>query len=62
MGGIRFGFFALSAVLFLGAIHYLLASQRPGSYPPKHVLRARATALAGGGLVLFAFAMLLLLF
>ncbi|PLR77978.1 hypothetical protein CU633_07680 [Bacillus sp. V3-13] len=62
MGGIRFAFFALSVLLFLGAIRSLLAAQSPGSYPPKHVLRARATALAGGGVVLFAFALLLLLF
>ncbi len=49
MDGIIFGFFALSGVLFLGMIHYFLATHKPGMYPPKKVLRKRAGVLASSG-------------
>lgn len=41
--------FILSAFLFLGACKYLFDLKRPGVYPPKQVLKKRATALAGAG-------------
>ncbi|MEH7012760.1 hypothetical protein V7087_18450 [Neobacillus niacini] len=41
--------FLLSILLFVGAIWNTLALKRPGFYPPKQVLKKRASALAGGG-------------
>jgi hypothetical protein len=49
MDGLIFGFFALSAVLFFGMLHYLSASRRPGMYPPKKILKKRAMVLGSSG-------------
>ncbi|MDQ0973078.1 hypothetical protein QFZ31_002956 [Neobacillus niacini] len=43
--------FLLSILQFVGAIWNALALKRPGFYPPKQVLKKRATALAGGGAI-----------
>jgi hypothetical protein len=50
LAGVVFGIFALSAVLFYGAFHYLIATQKTGVYPPKQVLRKRAGVLAASAL------------
>jgi hypothetical protein len=60
MGGIIFGFFAVSAILFFGTIHYIIASYRPGMYPPKNILKKRALVLAGGGAIMMLVGWLLL--
>jgi hypothetical protein len=51
--------FALCGVLFLGAVYYMLASKKPGVYPPKAILKKRAGALAGAGAVFFLLAFIL---
>jgi hypothetical protein len=43
--------FLFSVLLFVGAIWNILSLKRPGFYPPKQVLRKRASALAGGGVI-----------
>ncbi|MDQ1004200.1 hypothetical protein QFZ28_004600 [Neobacillus niacini] len=43
--------FLLSILLFAGAIWNALALIKPGFYPPKQVLKKRAAALAGGGVI-----------
>ncbi|MFD2443105.1 hypothetical protein ACFSO7_03820 [Bacillus sp. CGMCC 1.16607] len=62
MKGIIYSFFGLSIVLFLGMAHYFLASQRPGAYPPKYLLRKRSTTLAIGGVLFLSIGLLLLMF
>lgn len=52
-------FFIISAILLLGTIKYLLDVTKPGVYPPKQVLKKRASVLAGGGVVCLLFAILL---
>ncbi|WP_335872023.1 hypothetical protein [Bacillus sp. 2205SS5-2] len=59
MNGVVFGFFALSIILFFGTFHYILASQKPGMYPPKNLLKRRASVLAGGGCIVFILGLLL---
>lgn len=51
MLGVTFVFFTLSAVLFFGTFHYIIAFQKPGFYPPKKVLKKRIGTLAGGGVI-----------
>ncbi|RIW35360.1 hypothetical protein D3H55_08170 [Bacillus salacetis] len=51
MDGIIFGFFALSAILFFGMIHYFMATQKTGVYPPKNILKRRAGVLGTGGII-----------
>nr|WP_026582383.1 hypothetical protein [Bacillus sp. J33] len=58
MSGAAVGLFALSVVLFLGGINFLLLIKKPGVYPPKYVLKKRAAALAAGGAVLFLLALI----
>ncbi|WP_449620547.1 hypothetical protein [Robertmurraya sp. Marseille-Q9965] len=41
-----FGLFAASVVLLFGAIYNFLSLKKPGFYPPKRVLKRRATLLA----------------
>ncbi|GAA2710572.1 hypothetical protein GCM10009865_33620 [Aeromicrobium ponti] len=53
MSGAAAGLFALSMVLFLGGIHFLLSIKKPGVYPPRYVLKKRAAALAAVGALLF---------
>ncbi|PFA62571.1 hypothetical protein CN378_20315 [Bacillus sp. AFS015802] len=53
MDGIIFGFFALSGVLFLSMVYNFISIQRPGMYPPKNILKKRATILGSGGLITF---------
>jgi hypothetical protein len=49
LDGIIFGLFALSIVLFFGAIYHILSLKKPGFYPPKKVLKKRAVLLAISG-------------
>ncbi|MDZ5470206.1 hypothetical protein SM124_00460 [Bacillus sp. 31A1R] len=49
MSGVTFAFFTISIVLFLGTFYHVIAIQKPGFYPPKVVLKKRASALASGG-------------
>jgi hypothetical protein len=51
--------FLLSLLLFAGAIWNALALTRPGFYPPKQVLKKRASTLAGGGGVFLLLAIIL---
>jgi hypothetical protein len=57
--GIIFGFFALSAILFFGMLHYIMAIQKPGMYPPKNILKRRAGVLGTGGVVALLLGILL---
>ena len=41
--------FIISSICFIGVIYNLLALKKPGMYPPKQILRKRASSLAGGG-------------
>lgn len=41
--------FIIGALLLVGMIHYFLAHQRPGIYPPKRILKQRAVTLGGVG-------------
>ena len=43
--------FLVSIAFFVGAVHNLLALNKPGMYPPKALLRKRAGSLAGGGAI-----------
>lgn len=43
--------FLVSFAMFAGAVHNLLALNKPGMYPPKVVLRKKAGSLAGGGTI-----------
>jgi hypothetical protein len=46
--------FLLLGFLSLGlCIFYLLASKKPGVYPPKYILKRRAGTMAGGSVVFF---------
>ncbi|WP_174730604.1 hypothetical protein [Mesobacillus harenae] len=56
MDGVIFGLFALSFILYYGMCHYILASNRPGIYPPKTLLKKRAKALAAGGTIVLLLA------
>ncbi|MEI5906452.1 hypothetical protein WAK64_05210 [Bacillus spongiae] len=62
MNGVVFGFFALSIVLFFGTFHYLLASQKPGMYPPKNIVKKRAVLLGSAGAIVFVIGLILWLF
>ncbi|MGD6855439.1 hypothetical protein ACQCVO_10230 [Bacillus infantis] len=59
MNGAASLLFALCGVLFLGAVYYMLASKKPGVYPPKSILRKRAVALGGAGAFFFLLAFIL---
>lgn len=50
--------FLISVACFAGAVHHLLASKKPGMYPPKALLRKRAGALAGGGAIFLLIGMI----
>ncbi|MEH7254186.1 hypothetical protein V7111_18860, partial [Neobacillus niacini] len=41
--------YLLSVLLFVGSIWNVLSIKRPGFYPPKQILRNRASKLAKGG-------------
>ncbi|MEH7494685.1 hypothetical protein [Neobacillus niacini] len=51
--------FLLSILLFVGAIWNSLALKRPGFYPPKQVLKKRAAALAGVGVIILLVSVIL---
>ena len=51
--------FLLSILLFVGAIWNALALKRPGFYPPKQVLKKRAAALAGVGVIILLVSVIL---
>lgn len=51
--------FLLSILLFAGAIWNSLALKRPGFYPPKQVLKKRAAALAGVGVIILLVSVIL---
>ncbi|MGR3763438.1 hypothetical protein [Rossellomorea sp. NS-SX7] len=53
MDGIIFGFFALSGVLFLCMVYNFIKIQRPGMYPPKNMLKRRASIMGTGGVITF---------
>lgn len=55
-------FFILSALFFIGAAKFLADLKRPGVYPPKQVVKERALALAGAGLIFFFIALILSIF
>ncbi|MDF2787760.1 MAG: hypothetical protein K0S80_858 [Neobacillus sp.] len=54
--------FFLSILLFAGAIWNALALKRPGFYPPKQVLKKRAAALAGVGVIILLVSVILSIF
>ncbi|MDP4083936.1 MAG: hypothetical protein Q8934_04890 [Bacillota bacterium] len=62
MRGISIVLFIICAIFFIGMIHFLLESKRPGVYPPRHVLKKRAVTLAAGGVIFFLFGLLFSLF
>ncbi|MGD6844329.1 hypothetical protein ACQCVH_17690 [Bacillus infantis] len=49
MNGAASLLFALCGVLFLGAVYYVLASKKPGVYPPKSILKEKGSGACGGG-------------
>lgn len=51
--------FLLCLLLFVGSIWNILALKRPGFYPPKQVLKKRASVLAGGGVLFLVLAIAL---
>jgi hypothetical protein len=51
--------FLLSILLLAGAIWNALALKRPGFYPPKQVLKKRAAALAGVGVIILLVSVIL---
>ncbi|MEH7276957.1 hypothetical protein [Neobacillus vireti] len=51
--------FLLSLLLFASAIWNILSLKRPGFYPPKQVLKKRASSLAGGGALFLILSILL---
>ncbi|MGM0846388.1 MAG: hypothetical protein ACQEUT_15545 [Bacillota bacterium] len=59
MDGIIFGFFALSLILFFGTVHYFMAAQKSGMYPPKNFLKRRAGVLGAGGVITLLLGILL---
>ena len=52
-------FFIFSAILLLSAIKYFLDLTRPGVYPPKQMIKKRATALSGGGVIFLLIAVVI---
>ncbi|HZG74091.1 MAG TPA: hypothetical protein VEY51_21360 [Chondromyces sp.] len=59
MDGVIFGFYTLSIILFVGMANSLMGIYKPGIYPPKKVLRKRASVLASGGIFTLLIAILL---
>ncbi|RLQ97294.1 hypothetical protein [Falsibacillus albus] len=59
MSGVIFCFYAISAVLFFGTFHYLIAIKRPGIYPPKNLMKKRAGVLGAGGIIVLILGLLL---
>lgn len=51
-------FFILSAIFLIGAGKFIVDLKRPGVYPPKQVLKERALALAGAGVIFFFIALM----
>lgn len=54
--------FLVSFAMFAGAVHNLLALNKPGMYPPKVLLRKRAGSLAGGGAIFLFIGIIFYLF
>ena len=62
MDGLIFFLFFLSACFFFGMFHFFLATKRSGVYPPKYVLKQKASIFAASGTVCFFIAFLFYLF
>ncbi|MBP2241079.1 hypothetical protein J2Z40_001641 [Cytobacillus eiseniae] len=52
MSGIITAIYTIGILLLAGGVHFYLAIKKPRVYPPKHILRKRATALGAGGICL----------
>jgi hypothetical protein len=62
MDGIMLFFFLLSGCFFMGMLQSFLSSRRAGIYPPKNILKKRASILAVSGMVFFLLGLLFYLF
>ncbi|MFC0272060.1 hypothetical protein ACFFIX_11420 [Metabacillus herbersteinensis] len=51
MSGVIFLFFVISLLLFIGTFHYLKLIGQSAAYPPKKVLKQKATVLGTGGAI-----------
>ncbi len=54
--------YLLSILLFIGSVWNILSINRPGFYPPKQVLKNRATKLAKGGAFILLLSIVLSIF
>ncbi|WP_316571174.1 hypothetical protein [Neobacillus sp. YIM B06451] len=52
-------FFLGGAMLAVAGVYHVALYNRPGMYPPKQLLKARAIALAAGAGLFFLFGMLI---
>ncbi|ASS89382.1 MAG: hypothetical protein C6W58_10905 [Bacillaceae bacterium] len=59
MAGVIFLFFIISMLFLVGAFYNLKLANSASSYPPKHLLKKRASVLAIGGLTSLLIAFLL---
>ncbi|AYA74994.1 hypothetical protein DOE78_05910 [Bacillus sp. Y1] len=51
--------FLISIICLVAAVFYILSLMKPGFYPPKKLLKKRAGALLGTGILLMLAAILL---
>jgi phosphatidylglycerophosphate synthase len=51
MKGVITVIFAISIILFLGMVYFLLKLKKAGVYPPKQVLKKRTFVLGAGGII-----------
>jgi hypothetical protein len=55
-------FFVLSILSFSASIQFLVATKKPGVYPPKYILKRRSGTMAIGAVVFLFIGFLLNLF
>ncbi|RDU35297.1 hypothetical protein DRW41_18610 [Neobacillus piezotolerans] len=52
-------FFMAGAMFAVAALYHIGLYKRPGMYPPKQILKARAVALAAGAIIFLLFGVLI---
>ncbi|GIN19288.1 MAG TPA: hypothetical protein DEO65_09590 [Bacillus bacterium] len=62
MNVIMIVFLIFGTLMLTGMLYNVILYQRPGIYPPKKVLKARAASLGGIGGILFTIGLLVALF
>lgn len=53
MSGVGKVFFTIGALLMVGGVYFIGAMRKPGVYPPKYILKRRATSLLLMGVSFF---------